>query len=147
MPNPRKHRDPAARQKAYRERKKAEAEAAASPSAAKPEAAKPSAASPDDSAPSPVMQAVLATNPNASTLAAIRDDEDALNADRLRAAVELGKLEAAAADHHPGGSKADELRELRATIEALPVGDRLAWLRGEVAEHRAAGAYANEEEE
>jgi hypothetical protein len=137
MPTPRRYKDEAERKRAYRARKKAEAEA----EAAKATGDVPEAPEPDDAPRSKVLDTVFAADPSRTVLEAIRDDPDAFNSDRIRAAQTLTRMDELAAINQPQTS---DLVELRRTIEALPPGDRLAWLRGEVAEHRAAGAYANE---
>jgi hypothetical protein len=141
VPTPRKWKNEAARKRAYRERKKAE-KAAPRP---KPDAATPPPDAPttqDDAQDAPVsapMAAVLSSNPGITVLESIRDNPSALDSDRIRATTEIQKMQALdALQEKDGGS---DLYDLRRIIEALPVHERLAWLKGEVDEHRAAGAY------
>ena len=137
VPTPRRYANEAERKRAYRLRKKAEAAAAA---------AQPQQTGDDDPPVSAPMAAVLSTNPSLTVLESIRDNQKALDSDRIRASTEITKIQALERESRRGTS---DLVDLRAIIEALPVGERLAYLKGEVDEHRAAaaGAYTPDEEE
>lgn len=143
MPTPRIWKDDAERKRAYRLRKKQEAAArAAEPAVVNPEPPEPP--EPTPAAPDPVIAATLdamEANPNRVVLEQIRDHAT-LDSDRIRAISELSKLEALEVGQRTTGS---ELRDLRAIIEALPVGERLPYLKGELDEHRAAKAAEKED--
>jgi hypothetical protein len=70
-----------------------------------------------------------------AVLEGIRDDRDAHDSDRIRAAQQLIALDRAAEGvaHAPS-----PLYELRLALELLPPHERLAWLQGERAEHLGA---------
>jgi hypothetical protein len=147
MPTPRKHKTSAARQKAYRERKKREEREAAEALAKAvdhPLDALGVDADAEADAVSPPMAAILSADPSRAVLESIRDNPKALDSDRIRAATEIQKI--AALEKASDGGTSD-LVEVRRILEALPHGDRLPFLRGELEEHRAARAAASTTDE
>lgn len=141
MPTPKRYKDEAERKRAYRARKKAEAEAEAAKAAGDPDV--PDVPSGDAPA-SPGMAPVFDSDPTRAVLEAIRDNPNAHDSDRIRASQELTRMSTAEAFQAPPQS---DLVALRAVLETLPVTERIAYLKGEVDAHRAAGAYQNEQKE
>jgi hypothetical protein len=112
----------------WKARQKDVARSRMAPSPGQPVAALPS---PDAAALRPdAAQAVTR-----AVLEGIRDDRDAHDSDRIRAAQQLIALDRAAEGvaHAPS-----PLYELRLALELLPPHERLAWLQGQRAEHLGA---------
>jgi hypothetical protein len=115
-----KYPSEAARKKAYQDRQKAkrllgidqEGQSAAIPE-------------PQPVAPSPAVEAAVATGSKA-VLIAVRDDPNALNADRIRAAVEVRRIENEE-EQKAGGEQYAGLIHLKSVLDTMPIEDRLAY--------------------
>ena len=78
-------------------------------------------------------------------LRSIRDDKKALRSDRIRAAEAL--LRSTSAQASSVGDEASLWLARRSAIEALPPGDALSWLLGELNEEAGAPPVRSKEEE
>ena len=115
-----KYASEAERKAAYRKRQQAKKLLGIDQTAAIPEPETPA------QEPSPVVEAAVATGSKA-VLIAVRDDPNALNADRIRAAVEVRRIENEE-EQKAGGEQYAGLIHLKGVLDTLPPEDRMAYL-------------------